>query len=269
VLTSAETVEGPRDRHGGIVIAARRQRLSYVLINHLHEHFEIAHVLFERGHPLRILRWRLRRLGVRAVAGQLLFLAFDRLFIAPRSRRRILELLAHHDVRAPDGRIPTTDVDSINDPEAKDTIERLKPAVVVVSGVGIIRRSVLDLGPTFLNIHCGTTPRYRGVHGAFWAIAEGNSEAAGTTVHVLDEGVDTGPVVAQRTIVIDGDDTFRTLPVKQYLAGLDIMGDAVRQALGGALATLPPSPAASGNQWYSPTMRDHRRFKRSLRRMCP
>jgi folate-dependent phosphoribosylglycinamide formyltransferase PurN len=251
------------------VIAARRQPLSYLLINHLNEQFGIAHVLLERARPLRILRWRLRRLGVRAVVGQLLFLGWDRLVIAPRSRNRIRDLLAGYDLRPPDRRIPTTDVESINDLEAKAVLQRLDPVVVVVSGVGIIRRTVLDLGPTFLNIHCGITPRYRGVHGAFWAIVEGNWEAAGTTVHVIDAGVDTGPIVAQRPITIDRRDTFRTLPVKQYVAGLDLMADAVKGALDGELTTVAAGPGSRSKQWFSPTLGDHRRFNRNLRRMCP
>jgi methionyl-tRNA formyltransferase len=139
--------------------------------------------------------------------------------------------------------------------------------VVVVSGTGIIAKRVLALAPTFINIHCGITPRYRGVHGGFWAIYEGCPQLAGTTVHVVDPGVDTGAIIGQATIQLDPRfDTYRTLPVKQYLVGLDLMEQAVRAALDGTLAPYQRSDLES-RQWYSPTPGEYWQFVRRLRTM--
>jgi folate-dependent phosphoribosylglycinamide formyltransferase PurN len=248
-----------------IVVAAGRGELSYLVINSLAREFDVAHVVFERRRLWRLLRFRVRRLGVPTVARQLAFMLWDRAVITRRSKRRIEHLLRGHDVRPPDGRIPTTDVASVNDPGFASLLEELQPKVVVVSGTGIIARRVLERGPTFLNIHCGITPRYRGVHGAFWAVVEGRPEEAGTTVHVIDPGVDTGPVVGQQRIEIDPTgDTYRSLVVKQHLAGLDLLRSAVAAALDGSLRAVEPD-ATDSRQWFSPTPADHRRFKRQMR----
>ncbi len=155
----------------------------------------------------------------------------------------------------------TIDVDSINSGEVRALMEKCKPAAVVVSGTGIIGKRLLAMVPTFINIHCGITPRYRGVHGAFWAVVEGRPELAGTTVHLIDPGVDTGAILGQALIKVEPDDTYRTLPVKQYVAGLDLVANAVNDALAGQIKTFQRSDLES-RQWYSPTLWDYWRFMR-------
>ena len=250
-----------------ILILARRSDTSYLLINHLAERFNMAQVVFEASNTRKMLRYRLRTLGWWTVLGQLAFLIWDRLYIRPRSRPRIEQLLAGRDLRPPDGRIPTMDVPSVNGEEVKTLLREHQPRVVVVSGTSIIGKKALALAPTFVNIHVGLTPRYRGVHGGFWAIYEGRPELAGTTVHVVDPGVDTGAICGQATIKIDPRfDTYRTLPVKQYLVGLAVMENAVRDALEGTLTPYQRDDMES-HQWYSPTPGEYWRFVRRLRAM--
>lgn len=252
-----------------IIILASRSQNSYLLINYLAKHFDIAYVIFESRHSGKMLRYRLRKLGLIKVLGQLIFLAWDRLYIRRASQPRIKHLLAQYDVRPPDGRISVVEVQSINTPEVMTLLQQQQPSVIVVSGTGIIARHVLELGPIFINIHCGITPRYRGVHGAFWAVYEDRPELAGTTIHQVDPGVDTGAIIGQAAIEIDPRyDTYRTLPVKQYLAGLRLMSEAVHAALDSTLVPYQRNDLES-KQWYSPDMSEYLRFLlrlRSLRR---
>jgi hypothetical protein len=251
---------------GEIVILGSRSPTSYLLINHLAAQFRVAHVIFEAPHFRKMLRYRLRTLGALVVGGQLAFLVADRLVIRPRSRPRIAELLAGRDIRPPDGRIPVTDVESVNGTETRAILGNIQPRVVVVTGTGIIGKRLLSLGATFINIHVGITPRYRGVHGGFWAIVEGRPDLAGVTVHQVDAGIDTGAVLGQAAIKVDAADTYRTLPVKQYLAGLDLMAKAVREALDGTLTPCAP-PDLESRLWYSPTPRDYWRFRQQMRKL--
>jgi folate-dependent phosphoribosylglycinamide formyltransferase PurN len=248
-----------------IVILGGRSILSYLLINHLAERFNVSQVIFEQAHAKKMIQYRLKKLGAWTVAGQLIFLVLDRLVIQRHSQKKIGVLLAGKDVSAPDARIPTREVESVNQADVADAIRTLNPAAVVVTGTGIIGKKLLQTGPQFINIHCGITPRYRGVHGAFWAVVEGHPELAGTTVHLIDVGVDTGAIIGQDLITIDHDDTYRTLPIKQYLAGLNTVESAVRGALSGSLTTFQRDDLES-YQWYSPTPLDYWRFTRNLRR---
>ncbi|MEO0565967.1 MAG: formyl transferase, partial [Chloroflexota bacterium] len=206
-----------------IVIMASRSRTSYTLINHLAARYDVALVIFETSKLKKLLRYRLRVLGPWTVFNQLLFVAFDRLVIRLRSRGAIDALLADHDDSPPDAQLRCVDVETVNSEAVRELLREAAPGCVVVSGTGIIGSKTLATAPTFINIHVGVTPRYRGVHGGFWAVVEGRPDLAGTTVHLIDKGVDTGAIIAQATITPTPEDSFRTLPVKQYLAGLPLM----------------------------------------------
>lgn len=258
-----------RSDDAGVVVLAARGLTSYLLINHLAARFDVRAVVFEEQDRWRLFRYRWRKLGPRRALGQLAFALWDAAVISPRSAARTRALLQGHDVTPPDGRLPTIDVTSVNGTEVADLIAEHQPAVVVVSGTGIIRPHVLESGPRFVNIHCGITPRYRGVHGGFWAIYEGRPDLAGVTVHMVDAGVDTGGIVGQATIAVDlKSDTYRTLPVRQYLAGCRLMEAAVKDLLDGTAGTIERNDLSS-RQWYTPTLVEYVRYcgrVRALRR---
>lgn len=250
-----------------LAVLADRSTTSYLLINSLAESFDVVAVYFEAGHRGAMLRHRLRRLGLRPVLDQLAFRAWDAVVIRRQSRTRIAELVGPLDTSPPDGRLPVREVASVNDAGVVEEVGRARADVIVLSGTGIVRRPLLELGPPVVNIHCGITPAYRGVHGAFWAVHEGRPFEAGTTVHLVDAGVDTGGVLAQVPIDVDPwHDTLRTLPVKQYVAALPALEESVRRVASGDLATVPPLVQDS-RQWYSPGVADHLRFRRRLRQL--
>lgn len=242
-----------------------RSTTTYLLINRLARRCDVIAVVFDTGVRRRLLRGRLRRLGFIKVVRQLAFLAWDAAVIRPRSRQKIAALLADEDLRPPEGRMPVTDLPNVNDGRIVSMLVESRPDVVVVSGTGIIGIRLLGIGIPFVNIHTGITPRYRGVHGGFWAVLEGRPDLAGTTIHMIDAGVDTGGILGQVPIEIDtGWDTFRTLPVKQYLAGLPLLEDVVLQAARGELVTNVRDDLESA-QWYTPTLSDYIRFRMQLR----
>jgi folate-dependent phosphoribosylglycinamide formyltransferase PurN len=249
-----------------IMILTSRSPYSYLLINYLAQRFRIGQIVYEQRNIRKLLRYRVRKLGYRTVFGQLVFSMWDRLVIQPRSYSQIENLLQDFDTNPPDS-IPAMDVQSVNSREVQDLFKRLKPKVVVVCGTNIIRSHILELAPIFINIHAGITPRYRGVHGAFWAIIEGNLDLAGTTVHLVDAGVDTGKIINQACIEIDPhQDTFRTLPVKQLIVGLPLIERAISDSFSNSLSTFERNDLES-RQWYSPTPGDYFKFIGRLRHL--
>jgi len=64
------------------------------------------------------------------------------------------------------------------------------------------------------NLHFSKLPMYKGVYPAIHAIMHGESET-GVTLHYIDDGIDTGDIIAQHTVPIDIDDTARGLYLKQ------------------------------------------------------
>lgn len=84
-----------------------------------------------------------------------------------------------------------------NDSEEIALMGRLEPDVVLVFGTGLLKPPLIDRFPgRILNIHLGLSPYYRGAGTNFWPLVNGEPEYCGATIHFLDAGVDTGPIVA-------------------------------------------------------------------------
>lgn len=203
----------------------------------------------------RLLARRVRRLGAATVAGQLLFMST----VLPRLRRagaaRVDEICREHGldrVPIPEDRVRR--VPSVNSDGAREALRRLDPAVVVVNGTRIIGRQTLAaVAAPFINLHAGITPLYRGVHGGYWALAEGRPELAGSTVHLVDEGIDTGTVLAQACFMPTPADSFATYPYLHLAVGLPPLADAVAAAIAGDLRPRPP-PALPSRLRTHPTL---------------
>ena len=85
----------------------------------------------------------------------------------------------------------------LNSPSVVDFLDSLHAEVVVFSGGGLIRQAVLDVPKEgVLNCHSGILPAYRGMDVVEWAILEAeHAPAIGLTLHFMDRGVDTGPIL--------------------------------------------------------------------------
>lgn len=87
-------------------------------------------------------------------------------------------------------------------------IEEFKPTLVVSAGfMRVLGADTLDAFPDrIINTHPALLPHFPGAHAVRDALAAGASET-GSTVHVVDSGVDTGPVIVQESVaVLPGDD---------------------------------------------------------------
>ena len=84
-----------------------------------------------------------------------------------------------------------------NDPAQIEAMRRRPPDVVLVFGTGLLKPPLIDAFPgRILNIHLGLSPYYRGAGTNFWPLVNGEPEYCGATIHFLDAGVDTGPIIA-------------------------------------------------------------------------
>lgn len=98
----------------------------------------------------------------------------------------------------------------VNHPGFVETLRGLAPDLIIsASFTQIFTGEVVRL-PRLgcINVHGALLPQYRGLHAHNWAIINGEAET-GATIHYVDEGVDTGDVVAQcRVRITDEDDAF-------------------------------------------------------------
>lgn len=88
----------------------------------------------------------------------------------------------------------------------------------------ILRPACIDLFPNgMINLHPSYLPYNRGQYPNVWSLVEGTP--AGVTLHQIDEGLDTGDIVAQHEVPVAATDTGKTLYEKLEQAGLDLFRD--------------------------------------------
>lgn len=93
-----------------------------------------------------------------------------------------------------------------------------------------------------INIHPSLLPAFPGAHGIRDAFNAKVPET-GVTVHFVDTGVDSGPIILQRKVPITPEDTLETLEAKIHAVEYEVFPEALRMVLSGK-ATPPPPPAA-------------------------
>lgn len=124
-----------------------------------------------------------------------------------------------------------------------ETLKALAPDVAVVTAYGkILPKDVLEaprLGS--LNVHASLLPRWRGAAPIQWAIASGDART-GVCLMRMDEGLDTGPVLARRELPIAPEDTSATLHEKLSELGFRALREELPRYLRGEL-TATPQPA--------------------------
>src|SRR5262245_63267583 len=92
----------------------------------------------------------------------------------------------------------------------RQAIDQLRPDCVVISSFDrIIPADLLKRCP-FVNVHYAPLPQYRGRANVNWAIINGETHA-GITIHLVDEGLDSGNVLYQSVVTILPDDTVADL----------------------------------------------------------
>jgi len=111
-------------------------------------------------------------------------------------------------------------------------------AVVVAYG-RILTRAVLDAPRRgCLNVHGSLLPRWRGAAPIQWAVASGDAET-GVCLMQMDEGLDTGPVLARRALAIGPNETAGELAERLSQLGAQLLTEELPRYLGGALVAVP------------------------------
>jgi methionyl-tRNA formyltransferase len=136
--------------------------------------------------------------------------------------------------------LPVWQPERLRGKEAVEHLRALRPDCGVVVAYGeILRKEILEIPPKgFLNVHASLLPRYRGASPVAAAILNGDSET-GVTVMLLDEGMDTGPILAQDTTPIEPSDTRGSLEARLAVLGSDLIREVVPAWLAGGLRPEP------------------------------
>lgn len=108
--------------------------------------------------------------------------------------------------------------------EVRAIFETLAPDACVVAAYGKILPPWMLAIPRFgcINVHASLLPRYRGAAPINWAILNGEKET-GVTIMAMDAGMDTGPMLAKRSIVIGDRETAPELSARLAHLGAELL----------------------------------------------
>ena len=115
----------------------------------------------------------------------------------------------------------------LREPAAVSHILALEPELIVLADYGqIVPPALLGIGRGALNLHPSMLPRHRGATPVPAAILAGD-RATGVTLMRMDEGLDTGPIVAQAGTPIAPDETATALEARLAAMGADLLASSL------------------------------------------
>lgn len=141
---------------------------------------------------------------------------------------------------------------SLLKPGAMDQLGMWQPDLIVVAAYGqILPPPVLQLPPHgCLNVHASLLPRWRGAAPINAAILHGD-QRTGVTIMKMDQGLDTGPILSQRSVPIDDHDTAGRLFEKLSHVGAALLIETIPPYLKGEIT---PTPQDDARATYAPML---------------
>ncbi len=131
-----------------------------------------------------------------------------------------------------------------------DLLESAAVDTVVVYGTNLIRQPLLGrFAGRLINLHLGLSPYYRGTATNFYPLLNEEPEYVGATIHLIDSGIDSGPIFRHARPQIVAEDGPHTIGCKAILAGIEAM-ISVLEAIERGLATPVPQWEAQRPRLY-------------------
>ncbi len=152
--------------------------------------------------------------------------------------------------------IPVLEVGRLTDPTVLDTLAAYQPDMICVACFNQRFPAALLEMPTrgCLNWHPSLLPAYRGPAPLFWVFRHGVHET-GVTIHLMDEGLDSGPIVRQERVPVPEGIYGQRLEQQCAVLGGRLMVEAVQEIWHGT-ARPTPQPATGGSYFPWPTVAD-------------
>lgn len=179
------------------------------------------------------------RYGLPRTVNKLLFNWVRSRFLMPSEAKTVRESFWGTEVPAYARQVPTLVVPNVNDARCIAFIQEHAPDVIAVCGTSVLKPEVFSLAPMgTVNIHTGITPEYRSADPIFWALYRGEPDKVGVTIHYIDRGIDTGPILHQETVPVYADDTLASIYVRCVQRGAELYKRALDEIGCGSARTI-------------------------------
>ena len=128
----------------------------------------------------------------------------------------------------------------VKEPENIEVLRKYEPDIIIVAAFGqIVPKSILDM-PKYgcENVHASLLPKYRGAAPIQWAVINGD-EVTGVTIMRMNEGIDTGDMIAKKTVRLAEDETGGSLFDKLAQVGAQLCVETMEMIEAGKAEYIP------------------------------
>ncbi|BBD08252.1 formyltransferase family protein [Desulfovibrio ferrophilus] len=152
----------------------------------------------------------------------------------------------------------------INAPETIRRLHDLEPDIMLSNRFDLIFRTEAINVPRLglFNLHPGALPQYRGLYAPFRALVNGESRM-GCTLHAIDPGIDTGPVMDIAWINADRSKSVFWHYVQLYMGGADIFAELMTKLEDGQEIKATPQQEAEATYYKYPSSEELEAFRRA------
>ncbi|GFS23891.1 methionyl-tRNA formyltransferase [Elysia marginata] len=135
---------------------------------------------------------------------------------------------------AADHNIPVFHCGNINDAPCQQFIRQLQPDLLISAYFSqILKKNIISLPKIgVLNVHPGWLPVYKGAMAYFWVLNNG-SDRGGVTIHWIDEGVDTGGILARKSFKLKAHATQESVLMYTAVIGARLLGRVLKRLMEG------------------------------------
>jgi folate-dependent phosphoribosylglycinamide formyltransferase PurN len=147
-------------------------------------------------------------------------------------------------------KFPVVTCSDQNSPRAVAQLKQWSPDLAIFTGGNILRDEVLKV-PRFgvLNSHLALLPEIRGMSSPEWSLLCG--VPLGITIHFMDSGIDTGPVLLRREFAgADDCDSLADLRNKMIAEGIELIAEAVAGLDRGTISAVPQADREKDRQFF-------------------
>jgi methionyl-tRNA formyltransferase len=149
--------------------------------------------------------------------------------------------------------IPIFQPTKLREPVVLERLAEWRPDLIVVVAYGkMLPNAILDFPPLgCINVHASLLPKYRGAAPIQWAIAHGEAET-GVTIMCINERMDAGDILLQKSLLIEANDTTGSLHDKLSQLGAAALQEALLLLRTGQLIARPQNEAEAT---YAPVIK--------------
>ena len=162
-----------------------------------------------------------------------------------------------------DNLIPKIDLkENINSKNSINIIKSYKPDILVsILGNQIFKKQIINLAPQgCINLHTAMLPKYRGLMPTFWVL-KNNEKTTGVSVFFVDEGIDSGPIIIQKSIEIKSLTQSQLIKITKKI-GMELIAESIDLIKNGKVVLIK-NPKNLSSYYTFPTKEDVLIFKRN------